>query len=259
MLLRMPLEWKKQRLLILNKFLFILLLFFAGTAFAVEDVHLEWDKSTDIDPLYYRMQYNSPMHDHLLLNQTGTRYNSTVWQENASIRYTDISMGVIDSVVMHPFCKHGYGCLKGYKVYYDTDGSGSPYSGTGLDQGDSPVHVGCNLGITFTGFEELTTYYFAVTAYTNNEYDNLLESTYSNEVDWTSASQCGNGVCGTGECISGCTDDCSVEDCCGIEGCNVAIGETVGNCPGDCSEDPPPVESGAPNLSSIGYEGVSIN
>ena len=70
---------------------------------------------------------------------------------------------------------------------------------------------------------------------------------------------CGDGVCGAGECISGCTDDCSVENCCGIEGCNVAIGETIGNCPGDCSEDPPPVESGAPGLSSVGYQGVSIN
>jgi len=73
------------------------------------------------------------------------------------------------------------------------------------------------------------------------------------------SSSCGDGNCDDGECISGCTDDCSVEDCCGIEGCNVTIGETVGNCPGDCSEDPPPVESGAPGLSSVGYSGVSIN
>ena len=70
---------------------------------------------------------------------------------------------------------------------------------------------------------------------------------------------CGDGICAAGECIAGCTDDCTLEDCCGIEGCNMAIGETTGNCPGDCSEDPPPVESGAPGLSSVGYSGVSIN
>jgi len=73
------------------------------------------------------------------------------------------------------------------------------------------------------------------------------------------AFSCGDGNCDAGECITGCTDDCAVVDCCGIEGCNVAIGETVGNCPGDCSEDPPPVESGAPGLSSVGYSGVGIN
>ena len=73
------------------------------------------------------------------------------------------------------------------------------------------------------------------------------------------AFSCGDGNCDAGECITGCTDDCAVVDCCGIEGCNIAIGETVGNCPGDCSEDPPPVESGAPGLSSVGYSGVSIN
>jgi len=82
------------------------------------------------------------------------------------------------------------------------------------------------------------------------------ESSYSNEVYTI---YCGDNVCDAGECIAGCTGDCSVVDCCGIEGCNVAIGETTVNCPGDCSEDPPPVESGAPGLSSVGYSGIGIN
>jgi len=55
------------------------------------------------------------------------------------------------------------------------------------------------------------------------------ESDYSNEVYTI---YCSDNVCDAGECIAGCTDDCSVDDCCGTAGCNVAIGETVGNCPG---------------------------
>jgi len=52
-----------------------------------------------------------------------------------------------------------------------------------------------------------------------------------------SSANCGNGVCEAGECSSGCTADCTVTDCCGIEGCNAAIGETAANC-ADCSSGP---------------------
>jgi len=45
---------------------------------------------------------------------------------------------------------------------------------------------------------------------------------------------CGNGACNPGECRSECATDCTVSDCCGIEGCNTAIGETVENCRKDC-------------------------
>ncbi len=45
---------------------------------------------------------------------------------------------------------------------------------------------------------------------------------------------CGDGRCIAGECSGGCTADCSIEDCCGIEGCNTLIGEDCSSCPGDC-------------------------
>jgi len=107
-------------------------------------------------------------------------------------------------------------------------------------------------GVTYSNYG---TMYF--TADVENAYYGYTPYTYPHPL---TGDDCGDGVCDAGECISGCTDDCALEDCCGIEGCNVAIGETIGNCPGDCSEDPgSPVESGAPNLSSVGYSGVSIN
>jgi hypothetical protein len=51
-----------------------------------------------------------------------------------------------------------------YTVYYDSDGAGPPYDGTGLDQGDSPIDVGGATGLTLTGLEEGTAYYVAVAA-----------------------------------------------------------------------------------------------
>ncbi len=51
---------------------------------------------------------------------------------------------------------------------------------------------------------------------------------------------CGDGSCDSEECSSGCTADCSLTDCCGIEGCNPAIGENCSNCPKDCGTCPLP-------------------
>ena len=72
--------------------------------------------------------------------------------------------------------------LGGYKIYYDTDGSGEPYNGTGAVQGPSPIDVGNVLEFTLTGLSDDlgTIYYFAATAY--NTDDTPLESDYSNEV-----------------------------------------------------------------------------
>ena len=54
--------------------------------------------------------------------------------------------------------------LSGYKVYYDTD-SGFPYSGTGANEGDSPIDVGHTTAFTLTGFSPGTCYYIAIAAY----------------------------------------------------------------------------------------------
>ncbi len=46
--------------------------------------------------------------------------------------------------------------------------------------------------------------------------------------------ECDDGICDPGECSAGCTLDCSIADCCGIEDCNPAIGENCSNCETDC-------------------------
>lgn len=69
--------------------------------------------------------------------------------------------------------------ITGYKIYYDTDQSGAPYSGTANSEGEnSPVWVG-NIGeYTLTGLNNDYVYYTAVTAI--DAYGN--ESGYSNEL-----------------------------------------------------------------------------
>ncbi len=69
--------------------------------------------------------------------------------------------------------------LAGYKVYYDTDGSGAPYSGAGAAEGDSPIDVGNVTEFTLSDLVDGEVHFFAVTAYNNED----LESGYSNEVD----------------------------------------------------------------------------
>ncbi|MCX6035495.1 MAG: PKD domain-containing protein [Chloroflexi bacterium] len=53
--------------------------------------------------------------------------------------------------------------VTGYKVYYDTDGK-YPYTGTGADQGASPIEVGNAHSLTLTGLP-VGKYYLSVTAY----------------------------------------------------------------------------------------------
>jgi hypothetical protein len=74
--------------------------------------------------------------------------------------------------------------LAGYKVYYDTDGSGAPYSGAGAAEGDSPIDVGNVTEFTLSDLLDGKVHYFTVTAYN----DENLESGYSNEVDALSIS-----------------------------------------------------------------------
>ncbi len=75
--------------------------------------------------------------------------------------------------------------LMGYKVYYKTDSSGPPYTGSGAQQGSSPIRVlasevssGAICQFTLNDLDETKTYYFAVTACDASE----NESDYSNEV-----------------------------------------------------------------------------
>jgi hypothetical protein len=48
---------------------------------------------------------------------------------------------------------------------------------------------------------------------------------------------CGDTNCDTGECTS-CPPDCTLAKCCGIEGCNSAVGETCSTCSDDCGTCP---------------------
>lgn len=65
----------------------------------------------------------------------------------------------------------------GYKLYYDTDMPGPPYSGTSSDAGASPIDVGTANEKTLTGLSD-NTYYITVTGY-----DTLgRESWYATEV-----------------------------------------------------------------------------
>jgi len=78
--------------------------------------------------------------------------------------------------------------LAGYRIYYDTDGSGAPYNGTGLSQGNSPISVPvaslsdpANPELTLSGLTAGVTYHIAVTSYDTSG----NESGYSNEVTAT--------------------------------------------------------------------------
>ena len=93
--------------------------------------------------------------------------------------------------------------LAGYKIYYDTS-SGFPYYGTEADQGTSPIIVYVedlddpnNPEYTLTGLDDTEHYFFALTAFD----DENPESGFSNEAstaDSTSGSSGGGGGGGAG-------------------------------------------------------------
>jgi len=75
--------------------------------------------------------------------------------------------------------------LAGYKLYYKADTPGSPYDGTGADQGPSPIDIQLgslsdpnNPEFTITGLDAGHIYFLVLTAYDTSE----NESGYSNEV-----------------------------------------------------------------------------
>ena len=77
--------------------------------------------------------------------------------------------------------------IGGYKLYYKTGTSGPPYNGTDAYQGPSPIDIPVTeLGnpsypeYTLTNLKDDETYFFAVTAYSNQTSDR--ESGFSNEV-----------------------------------------------------------------------------
>jgi len=65
----------------------------------------------------------------------------------------------------------------GYRVYYRADSSTLPLSGTGADQGSSPINVGNRTTATISGLDPAHSYYFAVSAY-----NSAGESPLSNRV-----------------------------------------------------------------------------
>jgi len=70
--------------------------------------------------------------------------------------------------------------LAGYKIFYDTDGSGPPYEGAGLQEGDSPIDVKNVNEFWFNSIDlKAKNYWFAVIAYSVEGF----ESGYSNEVN----------------------------------------------------------------------------
>ena len=81
--------------------------------------------------------------------------------------------------------------LAGYKVYYKTGSSGTPYDGTGIDQGDSGISIPLdnlatpdNPSLSLTGLQDNEFYYLVVTAVDSSG----NESGYSNEAMYESSS-----------------------------------------------------------------------
>ena len=63
-----------------------------------------------------------------------------------------------------------------YRLYYKTGYSGQPYTGAGIDQGDSPIIIRVNdlvnenyPRLVLTGLSPFATYRFALTAFNGNE------------------------------------------------------------------------------------------
>jgi uncharacterized membrane protein YgcG len=95
--------------------------------------------------------------------------------------------------------------LMGYKIYYDTS-PGDPYYGTNADQGISPIIVRIddleernNPKFTLTGLSDNEDYYFALTAFDNEN----LESGFSNEAS-TAGGNSGGGSRGSSSGGGGC-------------------------------------------------------
>ena len=82
------------------------------------------------------------------------------------------------------------GLIPGYKIHYKTGVyAGPPYSGTGVNQGDSPVSIPVTTlanpdspEYTISGLEQNSIYYLAATAYLAPPGSPGTESDYSNEV-----------------------------------------------------------------------------
>jgi hypothetical protein len=64
-----------------------------------------------------------------------------------------------------------------------------------------------------------------------------IESLAKSDIALSCASPCPDNNCDPGEC-STCPEDCTVSDCCGIDGCNTVVGEDCRNCQSDCSPCP---------------------
>ncbi|MBI2061070.1 MAG: fibronectin type III domain-containing protein [Nitrospirae bacterium] len=69
------------------------------------------------------------------------------------------------------------GSITGYKLYYDLDAPGTPYTGTGATQGFSPILLANSLSsLQLTGLTSNQTYFASLTAYIGNSNDPDSES-----------------------------------------------------------------------------------
>lgn len=74
--------------------------------------------------------------------------------------------------------------LFGYELYYDSDGSGAPYTGNDANEGPSPINVGNVTTFTLTGLDLSNVYWFALKAFDtrpnysgfSNEAQSVVES-----------------------------------------------------------------------------------
>lgn len=72
--------------------------------------------------------------------------------------------------------------ITGYKLYYKQGGGGSPYDGTGANQGVSPIIIAANLNPRFTlsGLDMENDYEFTITAYRD---EGGLEADYADPIN----------------------------------------------------------------------------
>lgn len=167
----------------MKRFIYIALLFallISPPVFA-DSITLQWDETEEIELFYYmKDQLGSWKPGYSSLNPLDVSHVLLPSSKVVTTGYVYPSTLSSSDVIIASSTDIPQGYAVGYNLYYKSGGSGEPYEGTGLDQGDSPIDVGHILEYTLTGLSTGVQYCFVVTAYTND--DTPIESEYSNEV-----------------------------------------------------------------------------